>query len=48
MILQSATIVAKARQIGRINDELHVKSILEEINKIRVQCAFLVYYNTVQ
>lgn len=47
-LVWAGTIVAKAKQVGRIDSDHHVAVIIEELNKIRMQCNYLVYYNTVR
>lgn len=46
-IVWAASIVTRARKEGRIRDDFSVKSIIDELNRIRGQCGKLLGYDTV-
>lgn len=46
-IVWAASIVTRARKEGRVRDDFSVKSIIDELNRIRGQCGKLLGYDTV-
>ncbi|XP_030384427.1 bestrophin-4 [Scaptodrosophila lebanonensis] len=46
-IVWAASIVMRARREGKIRDDYAVKSIIDELNKFRGRCGFLLYYDWV-
>lgn len=47
LIVWAASIVTRARKEGRVRDDFSVKSIIDELNRIRGQCGKLLGYDTV-
>lgn len=46
-IVWAASIVNRARDEGRINDDIAVKMLLDELNKFRGSCGTLMNYHTI-
>ncbi|XP_055692098.1 bestrophin-2-like [Lutzomyia longipalpis] len=46
-IVWAASIVTRARKEGRIRDDFAVKSMIDELNKVRLKCGILSEYDTI-
>lgn len=46
-IVWAASIITRARREGRIRDDFAVKTIIDELNKLRGQCGLLLSYDTI-
>lgn len=46
-IVWAASIITRARKEGRIRDDFAVKTILDELNKLRGQCGLLLSYDVI-
>lgn len=46
-IVWASSIITRARKEGRIRDDFAVKTIIDELNKLRGQCGLLLSYDTI-
>lgn len=46
-IIWAASIITRARKEGRIRDDFAVKTLIDELNKVRGQCGLLLAYDNI-